>query len=201
MDDLEFVRKCVSGDRRAWDEFVDKYSRLIYNYIYSVLKSKGAVSLQENVNDIFQDIFTSLVADNFKRLKSFKGKNGCSLASWLRQVAVNATIDFVRKTRPGISIDREDENGLSLMDILKDKSEPIPEVLFQSEKLEQLTDCIKKLNPADKYFLELHVNQGITLEELKGLLGIPRGAVDMRKSRIIDRLRDCFGKKGFIFTP
>ena len=198
MDDLEFVQKCATGDKRSWDEFVDKYSRLIYNYIHSVLKAKGAAASQENTSDIFQNIFTSLVAGNFKKLKSYQGKNGCSLASWLRQVVVNATIDYIRRSRPLLSIDQEGDDGFSLKDVLADKTGPVTDALAREEKLEQLKECIKRLNASDKYFLELHINQGVALGELKEVLGLPRGAVDMRKSRIIDRLKECFSKKGFM---
>jgi len=201
MDDLEFAQKCAAGDKRSWDEFVDKYSRLIYNYIHSVLKSRGAAASQENTSDIFQDIFSSLIENNFRKLKSFQGKNRCSLASWLRQVTVNATIDHIRKSRPLFSIDQEGDDGFSLKDVLADKSGPVTDALAQEEKLQQLKDCIERLSSLDKYFLELHINKGIALEQLKEVLGLLRGAVDMRKSRIIDRLRDCFGKKGFMFPP
>ena len=66
------------------------------------------------------------------------------------------------------------------------------------EKINQLKDCIKGLNADDKYFLELHLNRGLSLAELKGVLRISRGAIDMRKSRIIGRLRECFKSKGFL---
>ena len=38
MDDLEFAQCCANSDKLAWDEFVEWYSRLIYNYIHSVFK-------------------------------------------------------------------------------------------------------------------------------------------------------------------
>ena len=61
-----------------------------------------------------------------------------------------------------------------------------------------LEDCISRLDSDDRYFLELYLNRGFSLEELKGILRAARGAVDMRKSRIIERLRDCFRRKGFV---
>ena len=108
MDDLEFVQRCVSSDKPAWDEFVERYSRLIYNYIHSVFRIKGInLSHQDNINDIFQSILLSLVKDNFKKLKSFRGKNGCTLASWLRQVTINFTLDYLRSLKTDISLDEE----------------------------------------------------------------------------------------------
>lgn len=198
MDDLEFVQKCAKGDKRAWDEFIDKYSRLIYNYIHSVLKIKGLSLTQENLNDIFQEIILSLVKDNFKKLSSFKARNGCSLASWLRQVTVNFTISYTRRLKPVVSIDEEDDEGFSLTDLLSSDFPSAVDTFNRGERLEHLKDCIDKLEDNDKYFLELHIHRGLNLEELRVYFKVSRGAVDMRKLRIIERLRECFKGKGFM---
>jgi len=200
MDDLEFVQRCLKRDKLAWDEFLEKYSRLIYNYIHSVLNTKGASFTQDHINDIFQDIFQSLIKDNFKKLRSFKGANGCSLASWLRQVTINFTIDYLRKLKPGVSMDEEIGEEFSLKDMLSDASALVTDTLGSQEKLAALQDCIEKLCTEDKYFLELYLHRGLRLEELRGALRLSRGAVDMQKFRIVDRLRECFKSKGFVFS-
>ncbi|MBI3990532.1 MAG: sigma-70 family RNA polymerase sigma factor [Candidatus Omnitrophica bacterium] len=195
MNDLEFVQRCVKGDKQAWDELVEKYSSLIYNYIHSVLKIKGHNFPQDNINDLFQEIFLCLAKDNFKKLGTFQAKNGASLASWLRQVTVNFTIDYVRKLKPNVSIDAETKNGFNLGEILPCEALSVTDTLNQEEKLAHLKDCVDKLNVDDKFFLELYLNRGLELEELKDYFKISRPAVDMRKSRIIERLRDCFRSK------
>jgi len=198
MKDLEFVQRCVSGEKQAWDEFVDRYSRLIYNYIYSVFKAAGTYEIAtDKIDDLFQEIFFSLVKDNYKRLSSFQAKNGCSLASWLRQVVIHHTIDYLRRSKSLVSLDAENENGFSLQDVLAD-SRSFRSDIENKDKLTQLTDCIAGLDIEDKYFLELYLNRGLKLEELKELLGISRALVDVRKSRIIRRLKECFQEKGFL---
>lgn len=199
MSDLEFVLNCVEGDKLAWDEFVDKYSRLIFNYINAVLKSKKINSFNgENSNDIFQEIFVLLRKDNFRKLRSFKAKNECSLASWLRQVTINYTIDYLRNLKPAISLEGDLADEHCLKDRIASDLPLASDYFFDKEKLEHLTDCIKKMSNDDKYFLELFINRGLTLEKMKEVLKVSRPAVDMRKSRIIDRLKECFKSKGFV---
>jgi RNA polymerase sigma factor (sigma-70 family) len=200
MNDLEFVQRCVRGDKLAWDEFVERYSRLIYNYIYSVINSSSFKSHHEDyVNDIFQEIFVLLSRDNFKKLNTFKAKNGCSLASWLRQVVINYTIDYLRKFKtPLVSLDVENEEETSLKDILADDSVLVSDTLALKEKIAQLKECIKGLDTDDKYFLQLYLVRGLLLEELKDVFRVSRGAIDMRKTRIIERLKECFKRKGFL---
>ena len=198
MDDLEFVQRCVKGDKQAWDEFLRKYSRLIYNYIHNVLNAKGYPFAQSHINDIFQEIFCSLIKDDFKKLRSFKARNGCSLASWLRQVTINFTIDYIRKIKPAVSIDEETDDELSLKDLLADDSVSVTDTLSQEERIKSLKECIERLGSDDKYFLELHINRGLRLEKLKDYFKRSRGAIDMQKSRLIDKLRECFKTKGFL---
>lgn len=198
MNDLEFVQKFVRADKQAQDEFIKKYSRLIYNYIHNVLNTKGCKFSQDQVNDIFQEIFCSLIDDDCRKLRSFKARNGCSLASWLRQVTINSTIDYVRRIKPAISIEQERDDVQSLKETLAEGSALINEVLSDKEKLDQLKDCIEQLANGDKYFLELNINQGIRPDELTRVFNLSRAAIDMRKSRIVLRLKECFKSKGFM---
>jgi RNA polymerase sigma factor (sigma-70 family) len=198
MTDLEFVRSCVKKDKQAWPDFIAKYSRLIYNYIHSVLKIKGARFTQENIDDLFQDIFLALVRDDFKKLKSFRAKNNCSLASWLRQVTVNFTIDYLRALHPTVSLEEEIGEEACLKDLLPDDRPGQAQGAADKEKLGTLAECIDGLSGDDKYFLKLHLGKNLAPKELTGHLGASRGALEMRRKRIIDRLRECFQSKGFV---
>lgn len=188
MDDLEFVRRCLNQDRRAWGEFVDKYSNLIYKYLLSTLISHGIApaAARQNAEDLFQQVLLSLVNNDFQRLKSFQGRNNCSLASWLRIISTNCAIDFLRRIRMPARLEEKDGNGLSLK-----------EALVKNERLGHLKDCIEVLDSEEQYFLELHLNLNLTLEQIKDHLNISRGAADMRKARIVNRLKKCFKNKGF----
>lgn len=198
MDDLQFIQNCVNQSTGAWELFLDKYARLIYSYIHGVFRYKGFSAPSDTINDIFQHILYSLVKDNFKKLKSFKAKNGCSFATWLRQVVIHSTIDYLRRLKPAVSLDEESEDGFSLKDMLTDGSMPAPELLYNEESLEHLAECINLLDENEKYFIELYIHRNMPLEELKDHLGVSRSAIDMRKSRIITKLKECFKKKGFL---
>lgn len=199
MDDREFVQSCAKGDKAAWDKFAEKYSRLVYYYIKATLRLKGKANLPPETSDeIFQDIFVLLSKDNFKKLLSYRGRNNCSLASWLRQVVVNYTLDQIHKARGSVlSLDQEDEEGHSLAELIPDTAPGAGSVFFAKDRLFHLEECIEGLGLEDKFFLEMHIYHQVKLEELKDLLKLTRGAIDMRKARIIERLRDCFKSKGF----
>jgi len=197
MDDLEFVQGCLKGDKQSWNEFLLRYSRLIYNYIYSVLTVKGRNFSTDQVDDIFQEIFHSLIKDNYKKLSTYQARNSCSLASWLRQVTVNFTIDYLRRLKPVISIDAQTEEGFSLKDTIADLSKASFDFLNEQDRRKTLYDCIDLLDSDEQYFMELYLGQELNLEQIKEHFKLNRGAVDMRKSRIFQKLQECFKSKGF----
>jgi RNA polymerase sigma factor (sigma-70 family) len=197
MSDLEFVQRCVEGGRQSWEEFIRKYSRLIYSYIRSVFRLKGVSYLpSDTVNELFHEILVLLSKDDFRRLKTYKSINGCTLASWLRQVTIHHTLDYVRSAKPMLSLE-EELDGLQIKDVIADTSESIKDSIDDKEKMIQLQECIEGLGNDDKYFLELFAYQELSLQQIKEALGVSRGTVDMRKSRIIQRLKECFKLKGY----
>ena len=198
MDDLKFIRACTTLDSKTWEEFLRRYSGLIYNYIYRVTVNLHGFSAKDPlIEDIFQGVLHSLIDDGCRRLKSFKGLNGCSFASWLRLVTINYTLSVLRRRRQPSSLD-EERNGVSIMDTLED-TRPLPdEGAIYSEHARHLKDCIKRLGADDKLLVQLYVSRRMSLESVRQVLRLSRTAIDMRKSRIIERLRECFKSKGFV---
>ncbi len=200
MDDGEFVRRCVKGDKQAWDEFVNRYSRLIYNCIHKILAVYGRdQASSSDIPDIFQEVFLLLSRNKCAKLATFQGRNGATLASWLRQVTINYTVSYLRTLKPLLSLDQENEEGLTLGSVVPDPGESSREAVFTRERVDGLAECIEGLDAEDKYLVSLQLNRHLSLEEIRCHLNITRGAVDMRKSRIIERLKECLKKKGFVW--
>jgi RNA polymerase sigma factor (sigma-70 family) len=197
MDDLEFVHRFVKKDPQARNQFIKRYTRLIYNYIHQVLEARNPQVSIDTSEDIFQGFIEYLIEEDCKRLKAFKAKNGCTLATWIRYLTINFTRGYLRKFKPDLSLDLETESGSMLKDILVDGSFSVTETLSLDERIKTLDECVDALSDDEKYFIELNFNQRVSLEILREFLSLSRGAIDMHKSRIIKRLKDCFETKGF----
>lgn len=78
---------CLDGEKSSWDTFVLQYAGLVYHTIEKTFDYYHTESRGDVVEDLFQDFFLSLIRDNFKKLRQFKGDRGCSLSSWLRVIA------------------------------------------------------------------------------------------------------------------
>ena len=51
------IKRCLSQDKKAWDAFVDRYSRLISHAIVKTLAKYSCPPEQHVVEDLFQTVF------------------------------------------------------------------------------------------------------------------------------------------------
>lgn len=196
MDEATLLDACIRGNRSSRSEFLEKYSRLIYSYIRRIVDIKGNHYARNHLDDIFHDLFCSLFADDARKLKSFQARNGCTFASWLRQVTINFTIDYLRSLKPALSLDSSVQNE-DVAFALRDTARSAQENAMDQERLVKLWECVEKLDTDARYFLEMHITRNISLDDLREHLKLTRGAIDMFKSRVMGRLRDCFKTQGY----
>ena len=180
LTESELLKGCITGDKRKWDIFVKRYNRLIYHTIHKTFLVSGASANPEDVNDLFQDAFTSFCADDFKKLRRFDPEKGCSLPSWLRMITVRMTIDHLRKRKPLVSIDDLPASTSQTGD---------QEVIIDKESMNYLRKLLKELPPKDKLLVELSYMRELPPEEVAQILQISVGAFYTRKNRIIGRLK------------
>ncbi len=198
MTEQMLIKRCARGDPQAWEMFLTRYTRLIYFSIRSVLRAYGLYDgfSEAEVADLFQEMLSSLMEDGCSRLKSFRGHNGCSFASWLRQVAMNATVSRMRSLRKLLPFDEEADEEALYRSAAAYLTPSLKDQVAAREELERLADCIARLQARDKYFIELHLNQRLAIVKMQRLMRATAAALYMRKRRIIRQLKDCFEAKG-----
>ena len=181
LTEVELLKECILGNKEKWNIFVDKYSKLIYHTIYKTLRVNDKPTRPDDVNDLFQEVFASLCADNSKKLRMFDPEKGCSsLASWLRMITVRMTIDHLRKNRPTASIDELPTEPAQTGD---------QEAIIDKESLNHLREMLEELDAKDKLLVELSFMRELPPEEVAQILHISVGAFYTRKNRVIEKLK------------
>lgn len=75
------------GDPQAWDEFVDRYGRRIYEWcLHRKLQPADA-------EDVTQNVLTKLAV----RLETFEYNPDLTFRGWLRRITENSLVDFFRE--------------------------------------------------------------------------------------------------------
>ena len=181
------IAGCLRSDKAAWDSFVRQYSNLVYYTIKKTLVRHHSDPHADLVEELYQEFFVSLLRNECKKLRQFRGAHGCSLASWLRIVTTRLTIDFIRKQAL--------PSGEVASAIYRDSPDPA-EPLINEEQERLLSQVIQSLPARDRILLDLCYRQMLGSEEVAQLLKTSVNAVYVQKSRVLEKIREVLRKSG-----
>ena len=187
---MELLRACIRGDAAARRRFVEEYSGIVSYGVTVIFQQFGRPSRREEIEDLCQDVFLALFDQDARKLRQYQGRNGCSLASWIRVVANRLTIDRLRREGRTVSLDDPDNwESARVRDAEPDgKPGPEPQV-EEAERASKVREMILQLPPKDQAFVQLFYFQGLPIEEVARTIGITTNAAYVRKMRLHDKLR------------
>ena len=105
-NEIDFMDRLLGGDASAFRELVETYKKKIYFIIYDI------VGDHHEAEDISQEVFIKV----YRSLETFRRE--AKMSSWIYQIAVNASIDHLRRKKPGFRIDLEDLDRIHFDDEL-----------------------------------------------------------------------------------
>jgi RNA polymerase sigma-70 factor (ECF subfamily) len=189
LPDKELFRLCAEGDPAAWDFFVEKYSKLVYNSIHATLRKYSSDFLREDVEDIYSQVFLSLLDEDYRRLKQFRGDRNSSAAIWLSVMAMNRTVNFISRTRTHISLDDESDTSKTIRFQKRSHQPSVLEQLTEAQEIKILNLVIENLKPQEQLIIKYHL-EGLSSKEIGGIVGKTQNAVDSLLSRTRKKLKD-----------
>ena len=188
LSEKELLIECIQGRKQAWDAFVEKYKNLIYHTIYKTLKG-----FHTDTDDICNSVFLSLMENDYKKLKQYKGKNGCKVPSWLSKVTTNFTLNYIKKQKKYKPIEDDTTDNVDVIGKVSDPQQQPDEELLKKESEEMrkklVKVLVKDLNAKDKLFLELSYGKKLPPGKIAEILSITVDNVYSKKNRIIEKLR------------
>lgn len=170
-EDLVLVNRARKEDSGAYDELIRRYQERIYATVYHM------TSNHEDANDLTQETFIKA----YRALHSFKGDS--SFYTWIYRIAVNKTINFLktRKNRVHMSLNDLDFNAENDPDLVALVSDKTPRRdLNLSELQEKLNEAMQKLSEVHRMVVTLHDVQGLSHDEIAGIVGCNVGTVRSR---------------------
>lgn len=94
----ELVRRCsASSSAEAWEEFVRRFHRLIATVILRTADRLGDASRQ-TVDDLIQETYLKLCADNFRILRSFQQQHPEAFTGYVKVLTANVVRDHFKST-------------------------------------------------------------------------------------------------------
>jgi len=187
--DRKLLARCLSGDREAAEDFVRRFSSLIWQSVRHIFLMKHLPFTRENLEDLHNTVFLQLFEQNCKKLRQYEGKNGCSLASWIRLIAVRTVLSHLRKK--GVYSLISQEKRISLEEIPELKAEQVSawSAIEDAERKRLVQDGIQNLPARDRLLMKLHFEQGLTLAEVAGAMCLSIQNAYTLKHRAIQKLK------------
>ncbi len=177
-DDVELIRGFKDGDVSAFEQLVLKYQDKVYNLCRHMLGSA------HDADDAAQDTFTKA----YQNLNNFRPE--ASFYTWLYRIAVNTCLDY--KKRPffqsifGSHVEGDNESGIEPV-----SGEPSPEKLYESKQLRYaLGTSLGKLSLKLRAVIILKEVEGLSYEQIAGVLDVSIGTVKSRISRAREELKE-----------
>jgi RNA polymerase sigma-70 factor, ECF subfamily len=192
-DDLQLIQTCIQGKADAWRTFIMRYSPLVYYVIRKVLYARSADVSREELADLHNDIFTSIIDRQGRKLRQYEGKNGCSVSSWVRVIAVRAAIDHLKKRRDAASLSDEAVSGEAERTALA-AATPLT-ILENQEQQQLLRELIDELPPKDQLFIRLFYFEGLPPAQIARTLRSNTNAVYSRGNYLREKLKESLQKK------
>jgi RNA polymerase sigma-70 factor (ECF subfamily) len=150
--DRELVARTQGGDPTAFDALVVRYQARVYGVIHNMVNNHA------DTNDLLMETFQKA----YRSIHTYKAD--AAFYTWLYRIAINQTINFLRrnKHRQNVSMDDEDLD-------LHNRSEFVDSHLDADvERQSDLTDLQKKLNESLMKLSEEH-RAVVTLFDVQGL--------------------------------
>ena len=160
FDEQELVARAQNGDTEAFNPLVSKYQQKIYNLIYRKVRDR------ETAKDLCQEVFLKA----WQALPNFKGDS--VFYSWLYQIAVNRSIDFLRKRnrRHVIGFEELPQNADDTLQMTE--VQPSPCALLEKKELEHIIrQAIHQLPLTQRNAFYLRHGEGLQIKEIALRLG------------------------------
>jgi RNA polymerase sigma-70 factor, ECF subfamily len=174
-EEYMLIVNAKNGSKEAFESLVKKHQKNIY---YLCRRMTGA---HQSADDLSQETFVKA----YFSLSSFKEK--MNFFSWIRRIAVNSTLNYLKKTEKEKPLSKEPQ-------INSFNPEPYPnqqplDRIHQDELDIKLRESIQRLPKEQKSVFILKVFEDMSYKEISDSLDIPIGTVMSRLSRARQRLK------------
>ena len=179
LDDQSLVARCNYGDRVSWEKFVERFSQLIFWAIKERLKRANFRHNQQDIEDIFQNVFVLL----WEKEKLQQIRNRGNISGWLVMVAANCALNYCRNKRDGLLRKEFSLEKVHSADCGADEA-------IDQQKLHNILERIFSYLPVrERIILKLNYLYDKTHLDIGKLLKMPTNTVSSIIKRTKEKLR------------
>ena len=174
-DDNILVKECLEGNKKSFEEIVEKYYRTIFRLSFRITRD------HDNAEEITQSAFIKA----YEKLNSFNFKY--KFFSWLYRITVNEAINFSKREKKNEEISERYST-----------SDGDPEKIYEKTELKKkINEALMELDILYRLPVVLKHLFDYSYKELSYVLDVPEKTVKSRLFTGRQLLKDILIKKEF----
>lgn len=200
---LRLLEDCLADTSAAaparWERFVLRIHGLIAGAVWRTLRQTATAPPCGLVDDLVQDTYVKLCADNLAALRRFRGGRPEALVAYLRAVACSVTCDYMRaeaaEKRGAGRVEALDTGTAALADP-RSTAEPLDrQLLFAQLDRWLTTNGDATTGRRDRWIFWLYYRHGLTARAIAAIpvVGLSAKGVESTIHRLTRAARELFG--------
>jgi RNA polymerase sigma-70 factor (ECF subfamily) len=189
-EDRRLASRCASGEREALEALVNRFSDLVYHAVKHTLILKCVPHTQQDLEDLHGSVFLHLLDKECRKLGQYRGTNGCSLASWIRLIAIRTVLNHLRAQ--GMDSFSWGDRRRPIEDLQSEVTadgDVTSRMVEKEEEVRMVEEAIHRLPAKEKLLMRLHFEKGLALEEIAEVMHFSLQNAYTIKHRATKRLR------------
>jgi len=181
MTDSELIKLILHGDKEKFRILVEQYQKMVFRTCMGFLHDK------DDADDLTQDIFLQA----YQSLHSFKGE--AAFSTWIYRIAVNASLNRVRKNSRTMVFNRLESlfgsgKGKDLSLPVIDTEDP-ESILIRQENSRWVQNALDSLPENQRTAIVLSKYDDLSQKEISEIMNTTEGAVEALIQRAKANLR------------
>jgi RNA polymerase sigma-70 factor, ECF subfamily len=181
--DEELVTLARAGDRRAFEELVERHKKKAYYIAADFARDR------EEAKDLSQDAFLKA----FTNLKNFDGRS--TFYTWFYRILINVCLDY-KRSKQRKSTEEFNETVESRMDASQPTGHPTApdEQVIAGEFSHKIGIALEALPAKQRTAFILKNHQGLSIKEIAAMMDTAEGTVKVHLHRAVMRLRQSLAE-------
>ncbi|WP_339727000.1 RNA polymerase sigma factor [uncultured Gimesia sp.] len=184
-EERPFILLLLKRDSQSWNEFVERYERLIVSRILSTCRECGLSPRPDLVEDCAAEVMAALFQNEMQGLRQFQGRS--KLSTWLAVIVRRTTLNVLRRQQRDNEKIRPNDSQFDIATVPDPFSQGT--IDLPAEERVQLQACMTQLKQTDRQALVMYFDQKLSYAEIGHTLGITENAVGPKLHRAQKRLK------------